>query len=67
MGQNFQWQQYLFIAVFMAFSVGSWVFGAVRQQAKRKRARAAARSRFEEQLRTGRSEEPEPTRASAPS
>lgn len=57
MGQNFQWQNYIFLIVFFAFSAGSWIFGTLRQQAIRKRARVDARNRFEEQLRTGRSEE----------
>ena len=56
--QNFNLSNYFPLLLIFGLSAASWIYGAIRQQAKRKRARAAARSRFEEQLRTGRSEEP---------
>lgn len=66
MNQFFNFSQFMLIAAFMAMAAGSWIFGQIRQQAARKRARAEARRRYEEQLRTGRPpEEPAGPQAGA--
>lgn len=49
-----------FLAIFFAMSFGSWLLGQLREQAKLKKARDEAKQRYEEQLRTGRSEASRP-------
>jgi len=56
--QNFGWIQYVVLFAFMGMSVASWVFGQLREQTRRKKARDDARRRYEEQLRTGRAADP---------
>lgn len=51
------------LAIFLAMSFGSWLLNQLREQAKLKKARDEARRRYEEQLRTGRTE---PSRSVAP-
>lgn len=61
--------QLYFLLLFLALSAGSWVVGQLREKAQIKKARDAARRKYEEQLRTGRTEEDVPPTlvASAPS
>lgn len=46
-------QQLFFLLVFFGMSVGSWVIGKLREQAKIRHSRDQARREFEERLRTG--------------
>lgn len=54
-------QQLIFLGFFLALSLFSWVMGQLREKRKIKRAREEARRRYEEQLRTGRSPEEQPS------
>ncbi len=45
-----------FLAIFFAMSIGSWVLGQLREQAKLKKTRDESKRQYEEQLRTGRAE-----------
>lgn len=57
-----------FLLIFFGFSIASWVFNQLREQAKIKQQRDRARKQYEEQLRTGRDpNDPQPKPIVTPS
>ena len=58
MGNN---SQLIILLIFATISALSWVFGKLKEQSELKRARDEARRKRDEELRTGRVEQPSPT------